>query len=535
MFTTYILSPLLLGGCLLGPPKPTPDLIIAANVIPTDLTQTSDEVLLVTHGQLAGRMSAAKAQRKYSTTPQLSADAVSAGLVDAHGHPAGLGRAMTELNLSGTQSFAEVLQYIEAKAKAPAKPESWLLGRGWDQNDWDDPPAGQWPTAALLDAIEPSRPVALRRIDGHALWVNSKALTLAGVSSNTPDPKGGWIFRDEQGKPTGILLDAAMSLIPVPTPTVSDREEHLKAAFGSLIATGLTGVHAMGVQDSTLQALRALDERDELPLRIWVYVGAGTQAAQVLLNNGPEHTEHVKIIGIKAVADGALGSRGALLSQDYSDAPKHKGLSLLSEDDIAKLAASCLRSDVQLAVHAIGDAAVTQVLNAFERARTEVPEKHHVPLRLEHAQVVKPEDRPRFAEHNIIASMQPTHAVSDGPWAPDRLGSQRMPWAYAFKALKTAGATLAFGSDFPVEEHAPLLGLQAACQTGCEPGRCLTTDEALLAFTTGCAQATANALPAGLSTGSPADLTLWEGTEQGAFPFRPIATIVGGTVVWSAR
>jgi len=539
MNTLFPLALLLQTGCLLGPKKPMPDLMIYAKSFAQEPEELQQDVLLITDGHIVSRMSAAKADRKYKGGPaKLTADRVSAGLVDAHGHPAGLGRAMTELNLNQTTTFAQVLQHIEAQAEQLPndEPDRWLVGRGWDQNDWNDAPSGGWPTAAHLDAIDASRPIAIRRIDGHALWVNSKAMSLASINSSTQDPQGGWIFRDDSGEPTGILLDDAMDLIPVPGPSVSEQKEHLKVAFRALMETGLTGVHAMGVTDSAMQALYDLNGQGELPLRVWAYASVGSKAAQQLLLDGPQHTEHLKVIGIKAFADGALGSRGALLSQDYADTPEHKGLALTSEDELTDLASRCLQAEVQLAVHAIGDAAVTMVLNAFVRTRAQVPDKHHIPLRIEHAQVVTPKDRPRFSENNIIASMQPIHAVSDGPWAAQRLGPERMPWAYAFKALQQSGATLAFGSDFPVEDHNPLLGLEAATHRGCEPGFCLSTHDALHAFTAGAAQATGQVGQAAtLSIGSRADITLWESHEQGAFPFRPVATILGGSVVWSAR
>jgi len=449
---------------------------------------------------------------------------ITAGFVDAHAHPDGLGSRLGELEL-GQSSLASTLQTVAA---APGS--GWILGRGWDQNLWTDTP-GAWPTATQLDAVTGARPAALRRVDEHALWLNHAALKAAGITADTPDPPGGEILRGPDGEPSGVLVDEAMAAVPIPPPTPAERQAQVRAVALEARRAGLTGMHAMYVSDEALAAFRALDARGELPIRLWVYVAIDSEAAKQLMATGRSGSGRVKIMGVKAFADGALGSRGAWLSADYSDRPGHRGKPIHDGAQLEALATGLLAQDAQLAVHAIGDRAVHTTLDAFASARAKHPEST-ARLRVEHAQIVAPADQSRFASLGAIASMQPTHATSDSAWVSDRLGAERVPWSYAWRDLERAGARVVFGSDYPIEPLGPALGLHAAITRthatgepvgGWRPEQRFTRAEAIRAFTERAAYAVHEEANVGsLSAGQVADLSLWTADWQ------PLGSIVDG-------
>lgn len=471
------------------------------------------------------------------TTAVVRGDEVTAGFVDAHGHPSGLAKRRLQLDLTGAPTLAETLERV--RRWAATHDQGWILGRGWDQNDWSDAPEGGWPTAAALDDVT-DRPTVLRRVDGHAAWLNSTALAAAGIDATTPDPEGGRILRDARGVPTGVLIDAAMGLYEVEAPPADVQQRALEEALDELAAAGLTGVHDMGVSDALLARYAALDTRGALPIRIWAYLDPDADATQRLLSEGPWGTDRLRVVGIKAYADGALGSRGALLTEAYTDEHGHHGLRITPDARIEELARRCLAVDAQLAVHAIGDAAVHETLDAFARAGA--PDGGP-PLRVEHAQVVRPEDRARFAELGVVASMQPTHATSDMPWAPDRLGPDRVGWAYSWQSLRQTGAILAFGSDFPVEDHRPVFGLWAATtrtapdgtpEGGWQPAQALDLADAIAGFTEGSAAAAGAQGLGSLQPGMTADLTVWDvDTDTGPLHRTPTYTILGGDIEYA--
>lgn len=467
-------------------------------------------------------------------TRVIDGDYVTAGFVDAHAHPAGLGSHLAELDLSDAENYAATLARV---ANAPGS--GWLLGRGWDQNDWTDGPPGSWPLAADLERAAPARPIALRRIDGHAVWLSPSALIAAGISKDTPDPPGGRIIRDADGHPTGVLVDTAVDLVSTPTPSDEEHYERLKRAIAAIAEVGLTGVHDMGVSDAGLARYERLQAEGGLPIRIWVYADPDSEAAKRLIASGPWGDGHLRVVGVKAYADGALGSRGALLSAPYADAPDELGNRITSAADLAALATALTGAGAQLAVHAIGDQAVTDTLDAFAAAKAAHPDRV-VRHRVEHAQVVRPEDRPRFVALGVVASMQPTHATSDMPWAPARLGPERVAWAYTWRSLLDLGVPLAFGSDFPVEGVDPALGLWAATRRtdrqgqppgGWTPAETVPWPAAIAGFTSGAAWAVGEEGRLGvIRVGQPADLTVWQTSD--ATKWRATATIVDGVVVW---
>jgi predicted amidohydrolase YtcJ len=418
------------------------------------------------------------------------------GLIDAHGHLMGLGFSLLQANLVDTRSPAQVVERLREKANALA-PDDWLLGRGWDQNDW---PVQEFPTAADLDQAFPARPVWLERVDGHAAWANSVAMRAAGIDAHTPDPAGGRIERDAAGKPTGVFIDNAIELIQrrVPKPDRDQRRRALKLALDSAVAAGLTGVHDAGVSREDLSLYRELADDDALPLRIHAMADGDGGALDQLCKQGlyQHPSARLQMRAVKLYADGALGSRGAALLADYADDRGNRGLMLESPEKLATIIQRAAGCGIQPAVHAIGDRANRSVLDAY--AALTLEQRRELRPRIEHAQVVDPDDIPRFAELGVIASMQPTHATSDMPWAQARVGPDRLRGAYAWRRFIDSGAAMALGSDFPVERVEPLLGIYAAITRqdadgkppdGWLPDQRMTMAEALDGFTRGAAYA----------------------------------------------
>jgi predicted amidohydrolase YtcJ len=416
------------------------------------------------------------------------------GLIDAHGHLMGLGFSLLQADLNDTHTPAQVVERLRAKAEALA-PDDWLLGRGWDQNDW---PGQQFPTAADLDQAFPSRPVLLERVDGHAAWANSVAMRAAGIDANTPDPEGGRILRAADGEPTGVFIDNAINLVQRKVP-VADRDQRrraLKLALDAAVAAGLTGVHDAGVSRDDLALYREFADADALPLRVHAMADGDAAALDQLCKEGlyAHPGGRLQMRAVKLYADGALGSRGAALLADYTDDQGNRGLMLEAPERLAAIIQRAAGCGVQPAVHAIGDRANRSVLDAFAAL---TPEQRRVLRpRIEHAQVVDPDDIPRFAELGVIASMQPTHATSDMPWAEKRIGAQRLRGAYAWRRFLDAGTAMALGSDFPVERVEPLLGIYAAITRqdadgkppgGWLPDQRMTLAETLDGFTRGAA------------------------------------------------
>ncbi|MBW2454465.1 MAG: amidohydrolase [Deltaproteobacteria bacterium] len=469
------------------------------------------------------------------------------GLTDAHAHLDGLGTALATIDLRGTKSYAAVLEAVGRAGRA--RPEGWILGRGWDQNDWADP---SFPEGKELERVAPGRAVWLRRIDGHAGVASPAALAVAGVEPATVAPAGGRILRDSDGRPTGVLVDNAMALIErmIPAPTATERQRRLKLALRQAVAVGLTGVHDMGVSLQGLADFRALAAAGELPLRVYAAVsGSAAELGQVYAQ-GPQVGELLTVRAVKLFADGALGSRGAALLADYRDDPGNRGLLVTPPGVLADTIQRVVDAGFQPCVHAIGDRANRLVLDAYERA---VQGRQDLRPRVEHAQVLAPEDVARFAAIGAVASMQPTHATSDMPWAADRLGSDRLAGAYAWRSLAQSGARLAFGSDFPVERPQVLAGLFAAMtrtdEAGQPPGgwlpeQRLSFAEAVAGFTGGAAYAAFVEQRRGaIAPGQDADLTILagpglvelaqgKGSAQALLTATIRATVVAGRIVY---
>jgi predicted amidohydrolase YtcJ len=471
---------------------------------------------------------------------ELHGRAVSPGLIDAHCHLYELAVDRERVSLRDLSSEAATVAAVAAAAVTrPAG--QWLFGRGWDQNRW---PGQQFPTRAALDAAVPDRPVVLERIDGHALWLNSVALREAGITRATRDPAGGKIVRDAAGDATGVLIDTADTLVlaRLPIDSAAVRVARIRAAAAVAVAAGITAVHEMGIDDATAEAYRTLAAARELPLRVHAYLSAPSELARLATPPAPA-TGRFVMRGVKFYADGALGSRGARLYASYADDPGNQGLWRTEPAALARGVEAAVAGGWQVAVHAIGDAGVGGVLDAFLAAQRAHPGDHR--LRIEHAQVIAARDVPRMVAARAIASMQPTHATSDMPWAEARLGSQRVLGAYAWRTLLAQRIPLAAGSDFPVEQVAPLLGIYAAVTRqdtqgapagGWYPTQRLTLREALDAFTRGAAYAEgAEASRGVLAVGRQADLTVYSGALAPDASLVRLAidyTVVDGEIVY---
>jgi predicted amidohydrolase YtcJ len=476
---------------------------------------------------------------------ELGGRGVTPGLVDAHVHIHGLGEALEALDLRGETEAAIAAKVAAAAAAGGAEP--WIVGRGWDQNLW---PGQAFPTAATLDRAAPGRPVALERVDGHALWVSSAALAAAGIDERTRDPDGGKLERDGRGRPTGVLIDNAMLLVTeqMPEPTAAVRTRRILRGAEAAIAAGLTGVHEMGIDDATVDAYRALADQGRLPIRVTAYL-EGTPAAAEALRDRIADVDRAgdapfALVGMKLFADGALGSRGARLLAPYADAPGQLGLWVTEPATLTRAVEAATTAGWQVAVHAIGDAGVRATLDAF--AAGAALRKDARP-RVEHTQVIAAEDVPRMKAIGAIASMQPVHATSDMPWAEARLGPERLAGAYAWRTILDAGIPLALGSDAPVERISVLGALWAATTRqdlegrppgGWTPSEKLTLEEALAGFTTGAAYAVhAERVRGRIAVGQVADLTVYDRPLEAARlrETRIDRTIVGGRVVFERR
>lgn len=444
----------------------------------------------------------------------LSGGTLLPGLIEGHAHVGGLGALGRKVDLTGCADLKTTLERF--KKWSETHPKGWILGRGWDQNRW---PTKAFPRAHDLDVLVGTRPAFLQRVDGHAAWVNSAALALAGIGPATPDPVGGRILKDEFGRPTGILLDAAVDLVQklIPEPTRAELEARLKAGLLALRAQGFTAVADMGVGGPELAAYRHMASAGTLPIRVFAYLNHDHHLMLAELKKPRARAlSFFQVQGVKFYLDGALGSRGARLLAPYADEPTTQGLWVTDPTEVGRDVSITLRSGYQPAIHAIGDAANRAALDLLAEAMKKG--RGALPPRIEHAQIVAAEDAPRFGKLGVVASVQPVHCTSDHSWTPARLGPERVQEAFPWRTLAEGGALLAFGSDAPVENPNPYLGL-AAAETrqdpagdppgGFLPGQRLTRREAVAAYTTGNAEALGRGKDLGiLQKGAVADL-LW--------------------------
>lgn len=467
------------------------------------------------------------------------------GLIDAHGHVAGLGSALASVDLTGSESESAAVARLQEAASEEGG--DWVFGAGWNQVLWA---SGKFPTRNSLDRVFTDRPVVLNRVDRHAVWVNSKALALAGITAATPDPAGGQIVRDAAGEPTGILIDNAVRLIAnaLPAATVASKKRDLSRAMQHLASLGMTGAHDAGSTALEIDAYDALLADGHFPVRIYSMLRMADPLITEKWAAGPraENSDLLILRSVKISADGALGSRGAALFEDYADDPGNKGLLLLSDEELSTQIRRSAELGYQVNVHAIGDLANAKVLDEFESLNVS-PQQRALRHRIEHAQILRPADIGRFAELDVIASIQPTHATSDKNMAGDRLGEERLEGAYAWQSLFDSGAKLAGGSDFPVERPNPFFGLHAAVTRqdrdgkppgGWRVGEALSRNKALSLFTEDAAYAGHMESKVGrLLPGYAADFILlrdnfFTAPREELWKNKVHATVVGGKVVF---
>lgn len=466
------------------------------------------------------------------------------GLIDAHAHLRNLAESRLNIDLSGARSATDAAARLASRvAERPAG--AWITGRGWDQTGWPDT---AFPPSAPLDAVAPRNPVALTRVDGHALWVNSAALRAAGIDDATPDPPGGRILRNAAGRASGVLIDQAMGLVRdlIPPPGDDDLGAAVEAAVQECLRYGLTGVHEMGVDERTIATYRRLIDAGRFPFRVLGAINGPGQTWQARREQGPErrYRDRLSISAIKLYADGALGSRGAALLSPYSDDPDNSGLELASGADLERWTRDAVQHGFQVCIHAIGDRANRTVLDAYERVLAGDRDKR---LRVEHAQILAPAEIVRFRRLGVIPSMQQTHCTSDSAWADRRLGS-RVAGAYAWRSVLDTGVVIAGGSDFPVESPNPMLGI-AAGVTRSQPGvplrpwhpeQCMTRAEAVLSFTRWAAHAGFDEDVAGsIEPGKYADFVVLDRDIYTCPPeqiaeARVLLTVLGGEIAWQA-
>ncbi|MCU0290581.1 MAG: amidohydrolase [Thermoanaerobaculaceae bacterium] len=538
LFSLVVLLPMAMAACSQAPPCDR--LLRGATVHMVDGARPLD--VAIEGGRIVALVSPGESgawRRRAREVVDLTGAHMYPGFTEDHAHLTSLGAALEQVDLKGAASFDEVVARVQAAAaKLPAG--SWVAGRGWDQNLWPDK---AFPHHAALSAAVPEHPVALRRVDGHAVLTNARGLLLAGVTRATDDPPGGRILRDASGEPTGVLVDGAEELLDrvVPDPTIGDIERRVLAAGRHLASLGVTEIHDAGTSRDELAVLRRLQQEGRLGVRVWVMLDGGDD--ELLRSEGevgPSVTTDgmLAVRGVKLYADGALGSRGAWLGAPYNDEPGTRGLEVTSRERLLAVVRQAAKAGFVPCIHAIGDAAVTRALDVYAEVLADHP---GLRPRIEHAQIVAPGDVPRFAALGVIAAVQPTHCTSDMPWAPLRLGTDRTAWAYRWRSLLAAGAHLSLGSDAPIESADPRLGMWAAVTRrtpegqpadGWNPAEALTVAEAIAGYTTWAAYAAGEQGWRGtIAPAFAADLTVLDRALEGGDPAAILQVKVVRTVV----
>lgn len=480
------------------------------------------------------------------TVIDLQGQTVMPGLIDGHAHMYGLGQLLQSVILVGVKTPEEVVQRVKERVDQTPLGQ-WIYGRGWDQNLW---PSKEFPVAAMLDAVSPNHPVVLIRVDGHAIWVNSKAMKIARVTKETKDPAGGRILRSSDGEPAGVFIDDARDLVEnsVPPPSAEEIELCILRAAAECTKVGITEVHDMGIDSVRIAIYKKLVDEGRLPIRIYAAIGApsttwdewSTQKPLIGYGNGM-----FTLRAMKMYVDGALGSRGAALVESYSDDPGNRGLTM-NETTLEPNIRKAIEHGYQPCVHAIGDRGNHIVLNAYEKILMSVPKGNYRP-RIEHAQVLLLEDIPRFSQLGVLPSMQPIHATSDMYWAEARLGPKRIKGAYAWHSLLQNGSIIVGGTDFPNDGMNPLWNFYSAItrsdrtgypQDGWYREEKMSRDEAARCFTQWAAYGAFEEGQKGtLEPGKLADLTILS-KDIMTIPSADIlstdvvTTIVGGKVVY---
>lgn len=493
---TVHLATLLLAAVPLAAQTPAAELVVTnARIYTVDGAVPIAEALAVSNGRVrfVGSVLGAKALTGPSTQViDAGGRTVIPGMTDAHGHVLGLGLALRNVDLVGTTSYDEVIARVVARARTTPKGE-WILGRGWDQNDWGDT---RWPAHEALSRAVPDHPVWLERVDGHAGLANAMAMRLAGVTAASAEPEGGQIVRDAQRNPGGVFVDNAQRLVEqgIPAITRAQSKEAIRAAITEMHRWGLTGIHDAGASAQTLELYEELGREGALRIRLYAMISDHGPTLEAWFRRGPQsglYDGTLWVRSLKLYQDGALGSRGAALLEPYSDDAATSGLLVSAPAHIREVADRALRAGFQVNTHAIGDRGNRLVLDAYAAALAARPTADHR-FRVEHAQILHSDDIPRFSALGVIPSMQASHQTSDMYWAGTRLGDTRLRGAYAWRSLLDAGSIIPNGSDFPVEYVNPLISFKASVSRqdargwpagGWYPEQRMSRDEALKSMT----------------------------------------------------
>ena len=540
----FLLLAISIASC--APEKLSADLLIKnATIYTVDKDFSIANAVVVKDGKILEIGLKPELELKYNIKESYDAkgNTVVPGLIDAHAHLYGLGLGLQNVDLVGTTSFDEILGRVIAFQQE--KNTEYIIGRGWDQNDWDDK---NFPTKKELDSLFPDTPVSLRRIDGHAMLVNSKALELAGITSKTKVAGGEIVL--ENGEPTGIIIDAPMGLISKTFPDITEEvsTQALLEAEKICLQYGLTTVDDAGLSKNIIELIDALQKEGKFKLKMYAMVSNSPENRDYYLNKGIYKTDRLNVRSFKVYSDGALGSRGAAMREPYSDMPGHYGAMIANADSLKFLAEKIATSEFQMNTHAIGDSANIAVLRAYKKALEGKTDRR---WRVEHAQIISAEDFNYFDDNNnILPSVQPTHATSDMYWAEDRVGAERIKGAYAYKELLNKAGSIALGTDFPVENVNPMYTFYAAVarkdlknypENGFQMKDALTREEALKGMTIWAAFANFEENEKGsIEVGKFADFTILDKdimkVDEKELPnTKVVATFINGEMVFEAE
>ncbi|MDP2688333.1 MAG: amidohydrolase [Aequorivita sp.] len=538
----FLFAAITLFSC--APDKLSADLLIKnATIYTVDKDFSTANALVVKDGRILEIGLKPELELKYAIkeTYDAKGNTVVPGLIDAHAHLYGLGLGLQNVDLVGTTSFDEILGKVVAFQEEKNMP--YIIGRGWDQNDWDDK---NFPNKKQLDSLFPDTPVALQRVDGHAYLVNSKALELAGITAKTKVAGGEIVL--ENGEPTGIIIDAPMALIDKTFPEITKEvsAEALLEAEKICLQYGLTTVDDAGLDRNIIELIDALQKEGKFKLRMYAMVSNSPENLDYYLQNGTYKTDRLNVRSFKIYADGALGSRGAAMREPYSDMSHHFGAMITPADSLDFLAKKIAASEFQMNTHAIGDSANIAVLRAYKKVLEGQTDRR---WRVEHAQILSEEDFEYYSD-NIIPSVQPTHATSDMYWAQDRVGEERIKYAYAYKTMLEKAGKIALGTDFPVEQVNPMYTFYAAVarkdlknypENGFQMKDALTREEALKGMTIWAAFANFEENEKGsIEVGKFADFTVLDKdimkVDEAELPnTKVVATFVNGELVYEAE
>ncbi len=543
--------------------QPADTVLRNGKIVTMDRTKPSAEALAIRGDTILAVGSNQEVQQHIGKSTQvidLAGKLAIPGFIEGHGHLTGLGSARMSLNLMTVKNWDQVVSMV-AESVTRAQPGDWILGRGWHQEKWDKKPAPNvegFPTQESISKVSPNNPVLLTHASGHAAFANARALALAGIDKNTPNPPGGEILRDTQGRPTGVLRETAAGLVSKalaqarsrrsPEQIQAQARKEIELAIQECLAQGVTSFQDAGSSFATIDLLKELAEEGKLGLRLWVMVRE-TNAS--LAQNLPKYRwinsagKRLTVRAIKKSIDGALGPRGAWLLEPYSDLPSSTGLNTTPVGELAETARLAVENGFQLCVHAIGDRANRETLDVFERTFKSHPEKKDLRWRVEHAQHLAAADIARFGQLNVIASMQGIHCTSDAPYVLARLGENRAKeGAYVWQKLMKSGAVVVNGTDAPVEDVSPIASFHASVSRKLNngsvffPSQRMSREEALRSYTLNAAYAAFEEdIKGSLSPGKVADITVLSkdimSVAEDEIPATEVLyTMVGGQVVY---